>query len=166
MAQEGTGDLSFEEPLGRKASDAASGPRKGVVSVVGGCGCQTEWDRILGVFGEFTTHLRSNFSGWIGMFTGGTIWPLTHGHVGPFVIGGLPSQSPKGSLFFSFSSVGFPYRSQRKAYLQKSHTRTHMSKACLSLLLAQVFRGRAEFAGSAHVLLDQPVTDVAVVPKG
>ena len=24
-----------------------------------------------------------NFSGWIGMFTGGTIWILTHGHVAP-----------------------------------------------------------------------------------
>ena len=31
--------------------------------------------------GEFTTHVRTYFSGWIGMFTGGTIWILTHGHV-------------------------------------------------------------------------------------
>ena len=29
--------------------------------------------------GEFTTHFRTNFIGWIGMFTGGTIWVLTHG---------------------------------------------------------------------------------------
>ena len=27
--------------------------------------------------GEFTTHFRAYFSGWIGMFTGGTIWILT-----------------------------------------------------------------------------------------
>ena len=27
--------------------------------------------------GEFTTHFRTDFSGWIGMFTGGTIWILT-----------------------------------------------------------------------------------------
>ena len=26
-----------------------------------------------------TTHFRTYFSGWIGMFTGGTIWTLTHG---------------------------------------------------------------------------------------
>ena len=31
--------------------------------------------------GEFTTHFRTYFSGWIGMFTGGTIWVLTHGHL-------------------------------------------------------------------------------------
>ena len=30
--------------------------------------------------GEFTTHLRLDFSGWIGMFTGGTGF-LTHGHM-------------------------------------------------------------------------------------
>ena len=30
-----------------------------------------------------TTHFRTYFSGWIGMFTGGTIWLLTHGHVFP-----------------------------------------------------------------------------------
>ena len=30
--------------------------------------------------GEFTTHFRTDFSGWIGMFTGGTSWILTHGH--------------------------------------------------------------------------------------
>ena len=30
--------------------------------------------------GEFTTHVRTYFSGWIGMFTGGTIGHLTHGH--------------------------------------------------------------------------------------
>ena len=29
--------------------------------------------------GEFTTHFRAYFSGWIGMFTG-TIWVLTHDH--------------------------------------------------------------------------------------
>ena len=31
--------------------------------------------------GEFTTHFRTYFSGWIGMFTAGTIWVLTHSHV-------------------------------------------------------------------------------------
>ena len=31
--------------------------------------------------GEFTTHFRNYFSGWIGMFTGSTIWLFTHGHV-------------------------------------------------------------------------------------
>ena len=29
--------------------------------------------------GEFTPHVRTYFSGWIGMFTGGTIWLLTRG---------------------------------------------------------------------------------------
>ena len=28
-----------------------------------------------------TTHVRTYFSGWIGTFTGGTIWLLTHGHM-------------------------------------------------------------------------------------
>ena len=31
--------------------------------------------------GEFTTHFRTYFAGWIGMFTGGTIWILTHGQL-------------------------------------------------------------------------------------
>ena len=34
-----------------------------------------------GWVGEFTTHVRAYFSGWIGMFIGGTIWILTHGHM-------------------------------------------------------------------------------------
>ena len=29
--------------------------------------------------GEFTTHFRTNFSGWIGLFTRGTIWILIYG---------------------------------------------------------------------------------------
>ena len=29
--------------------------------------------------GEFNFHFRTYFSGWIGMFTAGTIWILTHG---------------------------------------------------------------------------------------
>ena len=33
--------------------------------------------------GQFTTHFKTYFSGWIGMFTGGTIWLLTHGHQTP-----------------------------------------------------------------------------------
>ena len=36
--------------------------------------------------GEFTTHPRTYFSGEIGMFTGGTIWILTHGHI-PSTVG-------------------------------------------------------------------------------
>ena len=28
-----------------------------------------------------TTHLRTDFSGWIGMLTAGTIWILSHGHI-------------------------------------------------------------------------------------
>ena len=31
--------------------------------------------------GAFTTHFRTYFSGWIGMFTARTIWSLTHGHM-------------------------------------------------------------------------------------
>ena len=42
-------------------------------------GSKPFWDPIL--VGEFTTHFRTYFSGWIGMFTGGTIWILTHGHL-------------------------------------------------------------------------------------
>ena len=41
--------------------------------------------------GEFT-HFRFHFSGWIGMFTGGTIWLLTHGHI--------YSATPRGEVFF------------------------------------------------------------------
>ena len=33
--------------------------------------------------GEFTAHVRTYFSGWIGMFTEGTIWVLTHGRLNP-----------------------------------------------------------------------------------
>ena len=40
------------------------------------------WDPILVGIGEFTTHFRTCFSGWIGMFTGGTIWILTRASVG------------------------------------------------------------------------------------
>ena len=42
---------------------------------------QDQWDPILVGIGEFTTHSRTNFSVWIGMFIGGTIWVLTHSHV-------------------------------------------------------------------------------------
>ena len=38
--------------------------------------------------GEFTTHFRLYF-GWIGMFTWGTIWVLTRGHLNTFVLGVL-----------------------------------------------------------------------------
>ena len=44
-----------------------------------GCGSKPFWYHFW--VGEFTTHLRTYFSGWIGMF-GGTIWILTHSHVG------------------------------------------------------------------------------------
>ena len=42
---------------------------------------QNQWDPILVGLGEFTTRLRTYFSGWSGMFTGGTIWILTHGQI-------------------------------------------------------------------------------------
>ena len=53
------------------------------------CGChlavgQKPMGSHFGV-GEFTTHFRTYFSGWIGMFTGGRIWILTHGHLGSFL---------------------------------------------------------------------------------
>ena len=45
---------------------------------------QNQWDPILGPgapgVGEFTTHFSTYFSWAVGMFTGGTIWILTHGH--------------------------------------------------------------------------------------
>ena len=37
--------------------------------------------------GEFTTHCRTYLSGWIGMFTWGTIWVLTHGQMGEIKLG-------------------------------------------------------------------------------
>ena len=40
---------------------------------------QNQWDPIL--VGRCTTHVRTDFGGWIGMFTGGTIWVLTHSHI-------------------------------------------------------------------------------------
>ena len=44
-----------------------------------GCGGRNQWYHF-GV-GEFTTHFRTYFSGWIGVFTGGKpIWLLTHGN--------------------------------------------------------------------------------------
>ena len=43
-----------------------------------GCCCQNHWDPIL--VGR-CTHFRTYFSGWIGMFNGGTIWSLTQGHM-------------------------------------------------------------------------------------
>ena len=44
-----------------------------------GSGCQNRFGiSFLGFW--CTTHFRTHFSGWIGMFTGGTIWLLTHGH--------------------------------------------------------------------------------------
>ena len=44
-----------------------------------GCGSKPMGSHV-GV-GEFTIHFRTSFSGWIGMFTGGTIWLLTHGQI-------------------------------------------------------------------------------------
>ena len=40
-----------------------------------------------------TTHFGASFSGWIGRFTGGTIWILTHGHISGWSLKG----SQKGS---------------------------------------------------------------------
>ena len=44
-----------------------------------GCGGQHQWSHFEGF--QCTTHVRTYLSGWIGMFTG-TIWILTHGHMG------------------------------------------------------------------------------------
>ena len=46
-----------------------------------GCGCPNRFGVPFWLVGEFTTHFRAYFSGWIGMFTGGTIgflssWPI------------------------------------------------------------------------------------------
>ena len=50
--------------------------------------------------GEFTTHFRTYFSGWIGMFTRGTIGVLTHSHV-MFLGGSQPSPLLFSLLVFS-----------------------------------------------------------------
>ena len=42
-------------------------------------------------WGRCTTHFRAYFSGWIGMFTGGAIWLLTHGHISAEVISFIAS---------------------------------------------------------------------------
>ena len=47
-----------------------------------GCGCQSRFGIPLWLVGEFT-HVRTYSSGWIGMFTGGTIWILTHSQMPP-----------------------------------------------------------------------------------
>ena len=47
--------------------------------------------------GEFTTHFRTDFSGWIGMFTGGTIWILTHGR--------LTRNGPSGLVSWKASAI-------------------------------------------------------------
>ena len=64
------------------------------------------WDPILVGIGEFTTHFRTYFSDWL-MFTGGTIWLLTHDHLrgcqtsGPFLAttGGNYRVRPGGHAF-------------------------------------------------------------------
>ena len=43
------------------------------------CGCGS--NPMVPFWGRCTTYFRTYFSGWIGIFTGGTIWLLTHGHV-------------------------------------------------------------------------------------
>ena len=54
---------------------------------------QHQWDHILVGIGEFTTHFRTDFSGWIGMFTGGTIWVLTQSQMASVF---LPNHWKKG----------------------------------------------------------------------
>ena len=72
-------------------------PEKGLLQKPGGCGCQNRFGipflgfRCTTGVGEFTTHFRLCFSGWIGMFTGNTIWLLTHGQVRPVLPGPLPA---------------------------------------------------------------------------
>ena len=68
-------------PLGR--CGVAAAPQNPSASGIGtssrsfGCGSKPVGSHF-GV-GEFTTHFRTYFGGWIGMFTGGTIWVLTYG---------------------------------------------------------------------------------------
>ena len=45
-------------------------------------------------WGRCTTHFRTYFSGWIGMFTGGTIWILTHGRQSSAAQGRFPPSMP------------------------------------------------------------------------
>ena len=60
--------------------------------------------------GEFTAHFGTYFSGWIGMFSGGTIWVLTHGHMAPprATVGqrNLLGNPLSAALFFSFLRGG------------------------------------------------------------
>ena len=73
--------------------------------------------------GEFTTHFRTYFSGWIGMFTGGTIWVLTHGHMNFFrqVIARAPGlRRAPGALrgdFFAFTDGELPCCARRSSFL-------------------------------------------------
>ena len=54
-------------------------------------GCQNRYG--IPVWGRCTTHCRTYFSGWIGMFTGGTICILTHGQAAPWRTAQCPHSS-------------------------------------------------------------------------
>ena len=67
-------------------------------AIVGGAGVQSLacfaiwlWVKTNGIpfWGRCTTHFRTYFSGWIGMFTGGTVWILTHGHINQWLGAGV-----------------------------------------------------------------------------
>ena len=54
--------------------------------------------------GEFTTHFRTYFSAWIGMFNGGTIWILT---LAIRCVAFLRRKVALSSFFFFFEVPGF-----------------------------------------------------------
>ena len=67
------------------------------------------WDPIL--VGELTTQFRTYFSWeWL-MFTGGTIWILTHGQLGPVETGPTPvlglegAEKPLSRMFYCVTAV-------------------------------------------------------------
>ena len=62
--------------------------------------------------GEFTTHFRNDFSGWIGMFTRGyPIWLLTHGHfTSPKPANLAPAGHPEDQLPLRFIARNPPVR--------------------------------------------------------
>ena len=69
-----------------------------------GCGSKP----MVPLWGRYTTHFRTYFSGWIGMFTGGTIWILTTATLGLYYAN--PFLQPFG--FPHFRSCQFGAKSQ------------------------------------------------------
>ena len=72
---------------------------------------QNQWYHFGG--GKFTTHFFVYFSGWIGMFAGGTIWILTHGHFSGCSCStrnGSPESGPRLSRSLSDPAKAKPLR--------------------------------------------------------